>query len=156
MFIALHAATASVALLAALGGRRRRWFATYYWSLVAMLTFLVLAVAVDWAVRDAGRQAVAASLIGLGAVMVWKAERARRARCSPGPDFVDDTGFTIVGLVDAFVVVLVFNLGVAGWVVAAIGAAIAAAGHLVIVTVRARSSRRAGATGPPPRSMLAS
>ena len=156
VFIALHAATASAALLATLGGRRRRWFAAYRWSLVAMLVFLVLAVAVDWTGRDAGRKAVAAGLIGLGGVMVWKAERARRVRCSPGPGFVDHTGFTIVGLVDAFVVVAMFNLGLAGWAVAAIGVAIAAAGHLVIVNVRARASRRASAPVPPTRSMLAS
>jgi len=54
------------------------------------------------------------------------------------PAFVGHVGLTLVGLVDAFVVVTILNAGVPGWVTAIVGVAIAVAGHRLIG--RARSA----------------
>ena len=47
-------------------------------------------------------------------------------------------GFTLVALFDAFVVILVLDLGAPGWLVAAAGVLIAVAGHLALRAVRER------------------
>lgn len=132
VLIAAHAVAATAALLAACGGRRPAWFAAYYGGLVAMLVLLVAAIAADLAGRDIAQHLISGSLIVLGGVMVWHAERARRVRRTDTGRFVHHVGFTVVGLVDAFVVVTVFNAGVAGWLAALIGLAIALAGHVAI------------------------
>ena len=120
---------------------RARWFAVYYWSLILMLAFLVLAVAVDWHGRQPGTHAIVGTLIALGGFMVWRAEQARRVRGSSSPRFIEHLGFTLVGLIDAFVVVTVFNLDAPPWLVIAVGVTIALAGHTAIGAVAA--SRRA-------------
>lgn len=153
LLITLHTVTASVALLAGFFTRRGRgWFATYYWSLVGMLVFLVLAVAADWHGRDLATHVVVGALIALGALMVAKAEQARRTRTTSRRRYVDHVGFTIVGLVDAFVVVTVITVGVPGWLTSAIGAGIAVAGHVVIARVR-RMHRTVHCNRPTRRSL---
>lgn len=148
LFITLHAITASVALVAAVVGRRRApWFATYYGALVAMLVFLVLAVGSDWRGRSVVQHVVVGALVALGGVMIAKAEQARRARHDPDSDFTGLVGFGVVGLVDAFAVVALVNAGLPGWLVGVAGGAIAAAGHGVIHQLR-RGRRRHHATGP--------
>lgn len=134
--IAGHAVAATVALGAAFGGRRVRWFAVHYGALVAMLVLLVAAIAVDLPDRDAPELVVDAALVALGLVMVAHTERARRARRHDPRRFVDMLGFSVVGLIDAFVVVTVLNTGAPSWVAAVVGLAIAIAGHLTIRAAR--------------------
>ena len=102
--------------------------------------FLVAAIAVDAAGRDVARHLISIAVVVLGAVMVAHAELARRVRLTDHRRFVDHVGFTVVGLVDAFVVVTVFNNGVPGWGSATIGAVIAIAGHMAIRAQRTRSA----------------
>lgn len=142
-FIAVHAAAGGIAFVAgcvAIG--RRALFGTYWWSLVVMELFLVLAIAVEWTVLDAATRAVFAALAGLGLLMLWRAERARRSRpgegAGPSAAYVGHVGFTLIALVDAFVVVTVINLGSPGWLVGAAAVAIAVAGHLVLRTAGTR------------------
>lgn len=137
-----HAATATVALVAAFGSRDRRWFGVYHVAMWAMVGFLVAAVAVDVGGRDLARHLVTAALVVLAAVMVWRAELARRTRITDPPRFVGHVGFTIVGLIDAFVVVTVVNSGAPGWLTATVGVLIAVAGHLVIHAVRDRAAAK--------------
>lgn len=144
VLITAHAVAASVALMATIGGRRLGWFALYESSMVVMLFMLVTAIAVDLDDRDATRHAVAGALVALGAVMVGHAEMARRVRTERSTRFVDHVGFTVIGLVDAFVVVALVDAGAAPAVAVAVGVAIAVAGHLAIGTVRLRSTRSAG------------
>lgn len=81
IFIAVHAVTGGIALLAgcvAIG--RRALFGTYLWSLVAMEVFLVLAIAAEWAVIDVAAQVLFAAFALLGLFMLWRADQARRIR----------------------------------------------------------------------------
>ncbi len=83
------------------------------------------------------------ALVLLAAVMVWRAELGRRARATDRRRVIEHVGFTTVGLIDAFVVVTIFNRGVPGWLTAAIAVGIAVAGHLAIHAVSSRSSATA-------------
>ena len=133
VFIALHAGTACVALITGVFVRRRpRWFATYYWSLVLMVAFLVVGVAVDMEARQPGVLVIDATLVALAGFMVWRAEQARRLADYGSQRWAEHVGFTVVGLVDAFVVVTLFDVGLPGWLVAVVGAAIAVVGHVLI------------------------
>jgi len=73
--------------------------------------------------------------------MLWRAASTRSIRppsAGPSPRYVAHVGFTLVALLDAFLVVAVLNLGAAGWVVAAVGLLVAGAGHFVLRAVRDR------------------
>lgn len=139
--ITAHAVTATVALLAVLGGRRTWWFAVHYAGLVAMLVLLVAAIAVDLPGRAAGELVVDGLLVGLGIVMIAHTEGARRVRRHDPRRFVERLGFSVVGLVDAFVVVTVFGIA-PGWVAAIVGVAIAVVGHLAIGAAAGRTTPR--------------
>ena len=133
LFIGLHAVTAGVALITGAYVRRRpRWFATYYWSLVLMVAFLVAGIVADVGARPPGVLVIDAVLVALATFMVWRAEQARRLADRRSRRFAEHTGFTLVGLIDAFVVVTLFNLEMPGWLVAVIGVGIAGVGHVVI------------------------
>lgn len=149
VFIVIHAVTATVALFAgcvviarpAVG--RGALFGIYLWSLVAMEVFLVLAIAVEWAMLDTVTRVIFAALAVLGLVMLWSADQGRRIRPTdaavrPSARYVDRLGFTLVALFDAFVVILVLNSGAPVWAVVAAGVLIAVVGHFVLVAVRGR------------------
>jgi len=143
-FIALHAATAGMALISGLFVRRRpRWFATYYWSLVAMVVFLVAGIAADIGARQPGVLVIDAALVALAGFMVWRAEQFRRLADHRSQRSAEHVGFTVVALVDAFVVVTLVGLGLPGWLVAVVGAGIAIIGHLGIATVQPHDPQRA-------------
>lgn len=144
VFIAIHASAGVIAFAAGcVALARGRLFGTYLWSLVAMAVFLVLAVVSEWSLLGSTTRAVFAAFVVLAGFMVWRALRARRLRPAPsaeGPSvaYFEHVGFTLVALFDAFVVVSVLNAGAPGWLVAAVGVAIAIAGHFVLVAVRSR------------------
>lgn len=155
LFIAVHAVAGGVALLAGcvtIG--RRALFGVYLWSLVAMELFLVLAIAAEWAVIDVAARMLFVAFGLLGLVMLGRARQARRIRPSgsagPSASYVAHVGFTLVALFDAFIVILVLNLGAPGWLVAAAGVLIALAGHFILRAVHARLVRStADLAGPP-------
>ncbi|MDP9416497.1 MAG: hypothetical protein M3P48_01340 [Actinomycetota bacterium] len=137
VFIGLHALAGVVALVA--GGfalTRGRFFAIYLWAMVAMLGFLVLAVAAQWPVLTGPTRFLFGALGALAVVMcarAWLAGRLRPVAPAPPPAaYVRHVGFTLVGLLDAFAVITVLNAGAPGWSVAAVGVALAAAGHFAI------------------------
>jgi len=150
ILISAHAVTATAALTAGvIAIPRARMFGVYLGSLVAMEVFMVLAIAVEWQVIDAPTRFVFAALAGLGAVVVWCGLRAGRVRprdgAGPTARYVENVGFTLVALVDAFLVIAVLNAGAPGWAVAATGILVAAVGHVVLRTQR----RRLVPKGPP-------
>src|SRR5215207_4462669 len=99
LFLGLHAVTASVALITGVYVRRRpRWFATYYWSLVLMVAFLVVGILADVGGRPPGVLVIDAVLVGLGAFMVWRAVQARRLSDHRSRRSGEHIGFTLVGL----------------------------------------------------------
>lgn len=80
IFIAVHAVTGGIALLAgcvAIGCRAL--FGTYLWSLVAMEVFLMLAIAAEWAVIDVAARVLFAAfaLLGLAGHFALRAVRER-------------------------------------------------------------------------------
>lgn len=147
VFIVLHAALGVVAFAAgcrALGHSRA--LGTYWWSLLGMAVFLVLAVAVEWRVLDPATHVVFGALVVLAVVMVargWAAWRLQRMAAPSGRSF-DHVGFTLVSLFDAFVVVTVLNAGAPGWLIAATGVVVGVAGHFVLVAVRRRVAPAVG------------
>ncbi|MQA15434.1 MAG: hypothetical protein GEV09_15055 [Pseudonocardiaceae bacterium] len=142
-FIALHAATAVVALVSgAVALWRPTWFGTYLWSLAGMALFLVLAIGAGWGEIDMPLRLLFSAFVVLAAFMVWRAAQARRIRPSgsmgPSASYVEHIGFTLVALFDAFAVIAVLNSGAPGWMVATIGVLIAVAGHFVLRATRSR------------------
>jgi CDP-diglyceride synthetase len=149
--IALHATTGVLSFaagaLAMRPGASAVTFRVYFWSLVAMLLFLAGAVAVAWPDLDSTTRLVYTGLAVLGAYMLWRANRARTllARQERGP-FLDDIGFTLISLFDAFVIVAAADLGAPGWLVAVVGVVGALAGARVVNRVKARETASRPAT----------
>jgi hypothetical protein len=143
VFIALHAVAGSVAFVAGCVALRRGvLFTVYWWSLVGMVLFLVLAIAADWVELEVPVRLLFSAFVVLGGVMLWRAALARRVRptdaTGPSARYIDHVGFTLVALFDAFVVITVLNLGVSAWLVAATGIAVAIAGHFVLQVAKNR------------------
>jgi hypothetical protein len=142
ILIGLHAGTGTVALLAGcLGHRARALFTTYLWALVACVAFLAAAVVDGWARLDPAARILFGAFVVLGVVMVWLAITARRLP-APSPAYVDRVGFTLVALLDAFVVITVLNAGAPVALVVAAGVVIAGAGHFVLRAAKARAAER--------------
>lgn len=143
ILISAHAVAATAALIAGLVALpRARLFGVYLWCLVAMEVFLVAAIAVEWSVNVGTTRVIFSALAALGAVVVWRGLRARRVRtrddAGPTARYFESVGFTLVALVDAFLVIAVLNAGAPGWAVAATGALVAAIGHVVLRVGRRR------------------
>lgn len=141
-FISLHAAAGLVAFVAGcLAVTRRSWFPVYFWSLVGLVLFLVVALAADFAELDALARIIFVALLGLAAVMIWSAVQAQRILRGhagrPTARYLDHLGFTLVALFVGFVVIAMLDLGAPGWLAAAIGALGAVAGHLALRRLKA-------------------
>jgi hypothetical protein len=113
---------------------------TYFWSLVACIAFVVAAVAVDWNGLEAASHLFAA-LTTLGALMVWRGAKARRIAAVSRPQRsareLDHLGFTLVALLDAFVIGAL-DLGAPGWLLGVVAIAVAAMGHVWITRLKRR------------------
>lgn len=149
--IALHAAALGLAFTAGVltvpRPRPGSLFNTYLWSLSAGMLALAAAVTLDWSGLDATSRALFAALVALGAYLVWRAVQAGRVLASDhsarSPQYLRHVGFTLVALLDGFAVILALDLGAPGWALAAVGAAVAIAGHWTIATLdRTRAALR--------------
>ena len=77
-------------------------------------------------------------------MIVRGARAGRRVREDTGTRpiaYVDDVGFTIVALLDAFLVITVLDLGASGYVAAAVALLGAAIGHRTLETYKRRALR---------------
>lgn len=142
-FVAAHAVTATSALIAGVFTvLRSRLFGTYLGSLVAMEMFLVLAIIVQWSAYSGTARVAFAALAALGGVVLWQGLRAWQVRppqgASPSARYYEHAGFTLVALVDAFLVVTVLDTAAPGWAVAATGVVVALAGHFALRISRRR------------------
>jgi hypothetical protein len=141
-FIALHTIAGVLAVAGgALTIRRGSYFGLYIWSLVSCIVFVALAVALDWSGLGAGSRILFVGLLVLGAYMVWRGERARRLLPRggrPPEQYIDDVGFTLVALVDAFFVIGALDLGAGGYVAGLIAVIGASAGHFAIGRLKRR------------------
>ena len=141
--ITLHALSGLLAFVAGcLALLRRSYLDTYFYSLVACIAFLVAVVAVDWAGLEAASRALFAALSALGALIVWRGAQARRiaasSRTQRSARELDHLGFTLVALLDAFVVIGALDLGAPGWLLGVVAVAVAAIGHVWITRLKRR------------------
>ena len=144
--IGLHAAAGVVAVgagLRLLG--TGSGFGLYFGSLLACIAFVAGAVALDWGGLDAGTRVLYAGLLALGCYMIFRAGRAgTRVAAGTGTRsiaYVDDVGFTIVALLDAFLVITVLDLGASGYVAAGVALLGAAIGHRTLEAYKRRALR---------------
>src|SRR5690348_6458473 len=90
--VSAHAASGVIAFVAGcVALRRRPAAAIYLWSLIALVGFVVAAIAVDWSSLEAASRIVFLGLIALGVFMVWRAIRASRLPVSAA--YIDHVGF---------------------------------------------------------------
>ena len=137
-FIALHALAGLVALVCgclALYGRYRLLTA-YLISLALMTILLAAAIGADWDSIGTGARVLFVAFIALACFMVWRGWMAYRLR--RGERYVDHLGFTLVALLDAFMVILVLDLTGSGLAAVTTGVVVAVAGHHVLVAVKRR------------------
>jgi hypothetical protein len=140
--IVVHAIAGTLALAAGyslLDRRRGRALVSvgrmHVGALVVLIISLAMAVIVDWPTLDTGAKVGFTALGVLAAFMTIRAERARRNRRKTAADlakFVGDVGFTVVGLVDGFIVVFALELSAPVPALVALGAGIAVTGHVII------------------------
>lgn len=141
VFIALHAVAGGTALVAGcIAIQHGAYFGTYLWSMTAMELFLLAAIAAEWTRNELSVRTLFIALAALGAFMVWRAVAARKVLPSgsapPPASYVDHVGFTLVALLDAFVIITVLNAGAPPRLVAAVGVLIGVSGHFVLMSVR--------------------
>jgi hypothetical protein len=147
VLIVVHAATATVALLAGLVSLPAgRLFGLYRWSLIGMLVALAPAVAIGWANQPDGTRIAYTGLLVLAVVMVVMAERARRDRPTttvggPTVRYLDRVGFTLIALSDGFAIVAAIRAGLPGWAVAVIGVGVVVVGHTALQVAKRRMVR---------------
>jgi hypothetical protein len=147
IFIAAHAGTGAIALIAGcVAISRRKLFGIYFAALIAMTLLLILAVATEWRASGVPARVLFSAFSVLALFMVWRANRARRL--SLGRDYVEHVGFTLVALFDAFIVILVLNAGAPAWSVAGSGVLVAVAGHFVLRAAHQRLDRPATESQP--------
>jgi hypothetical protein len=143
VLVTLHAASGLLAFVAGcLALRRPSHLDTYFWSLVACIALVVAVVAIDWNELAAPSRALFTALGALGALMVWRGAQARRIAAASGTQWsarqLDHLGFTLVALLDAFVVIAALDLGAPGWLLGVVAIAVAAIGHAWITRLKRR------------------
>jgi hypothetical protein len=111
----------------------RSWrFQTYLASLVAMVAFMIVAVAWDWVDLDASATVIYLGLVGLGLFMVMRAVgaavRLRHRDRNWRSRYIDGIGFTLISLFEGFVIVAAIDLGAPLWLVLLVAAAGVAVG----------------------------
>jgi amino acid transporter len=96
-------------------------FLIYFASLMALVGFLLAAIAVDWSDLDFIQRLVFSGLALLGLYMAWRAIQAkqvlRRRQEGWKQKYVDHVGFTLISLFDGFVIVSAIDLKAPGWLV---------------------------------------
>lgn len=151
VLVSLHGAAGVIAFFA--GGvlifsRRyatdRRLFGLYWWSLIGLTTFLAGAMVAYWAHYTPASRVTFVGLFVLSLYMLYRAHRARGLlRSLPegwqGP-YIEHIGFTLISLLEGFVIVAVLNAGGAWWLVALVAVAGIYLGRRVI----GAAQRRAG------------
>lgn len=125
-----------------------RWplFRTYFHSLLTLVGLLMIVVALDWAGLPLVERVVFTGLVGLGIYTAWRADNARRLliRREAGWNarYVDQVGFTLISLFDAFAIVSAIDLGASPVVVGGVAVLGVAAGIVAINQTKRRLNGR--------------
>lgn len=143
VFIVLHAAAATVALLAGLVAMPAgRLFGLYRLALAGLVVFLVPALVIDWTEFDVPDKIIFSALLVLSAVMFYRAILAGRmlpaTTRGPSGAYLDHVGFGLISLSVAFAVMAVLRGGAPGWLVAVSGVGVAAVGYFALGAAKAR------------------
>jgi hypothetical protein len=143
IFIAIHAVFGGVAFFAGLIAiRRGALFSLYWWCLVGTMVSLAAAMIIAWGGWATAERIVFSALMALGVYMLVRGAQASRvlpARTNGvTARYMDDMGFNLIALFDAFVVVLVLDLGGAVWLMVTSGVGIAIIGHFVLRAAKPR------------------
>ena len=128
--IILHTVAGTISFIAGLLVvilRRTSWlFEGYLWSLVVMAISVVMVVIWDWPVLTLPQQI---SYTALGALGIYTSYRGFQARQKQAYrytgwrlEFMEDVGFTLISLFDAFVIIGAIDLGMPIWGVVVLGA----------------------------------
>ena len=129
ILILLHAVTATLAFLAGClliispkYFSSRSLFYLYLWSVVAMALLLTGAIVVYWGEYSDVEQIVFPGLLGLALFMLFRAWGAGVVFAAQQNDwklgYVEHIGFTLISLLEGFIIVGGLDLGFPGWLVA--------------------------------------
>lgn len=144
--IALHATAGVLAFGAGCFALTRGTHLTaYLMALAICIASIVAVVLLGWSDLDPINRIVFGALCALGAFMLWRGSRAHSLGRAGGDrsSYIDHLGFTLIGLLDAFAVVAVLDLGAPGWAGGAVGVAGAIGGHYALAAFKAgRLDRR--------------
>ncbi len=97
-------------------------FRVYFRSLVALVVFLVAAIASHWTDLATPARVIYTVLTGLGLYMVWRGRQAQTAAVQDGR-YIEHIGFTLIALFDGFVIVSAIDLHAPTWLVVSIAIA---------------------------------
>lgn len=153
--IAVHALAAVISLVA--GSllvfmprymTERRLFGVYLWSLVGMVVFMLLAIVVGWQQENNMEHILYSGLFLLGLYMLYRATKAREVQeARPagwrGTD-IDHIGFTLISLLEGFIIVAAIDLGVTGWIIVIAAIAGLLAGRWAIQMAKSRVRQATG------------
>jgi hypothetical protein len=145
ILIGLHAAFGGVAFVAGVVAiSRARLLVVFVWSLVGTIAFMMAALVEEWGGLHDSERIVFSALALLAVYMLIRAGQAWRERLRLKSEkswaYLDHIGFNLIALFDAFVVVLVLDLGGAVWLMVTIGVLVAAAGHFLLRAVQSRAA----------------
>ena len=136
--IAVHTVAALLALTAAVAcWRTGRFPRSTSWACAVMTVALVPALALDWPDLAVPARAVFSALLLLAGVMTVRAARVGRTPGALRRD-LDDLGFVVIALVDAFVVITALRLGAPPWALVLVGVGVGVGGSVSLGRLRAR------------------
>jgi hypothetical protein len=143
VFIGTHAGLGVVAFIAGIIAMPRgKLINVFLWTVVGTIAFLVAALGVEWDTLDTTEQVLFAALTVLGIYMVIRAVQAVKVRPArtggPTPAYIDHVGFNLIALFDAFVVIVVLDLGGPIWLMAAVAFVVALVGHFAVRAMKYR------------------
>ncbi|WP_167133268.1 hypothetical protein [Paramicrobacterium chengjingii] len=141
VFVSLHAALATVALVAGvLGLRHPRLLPVHLWSIIGMSLALPFSVVAGWAGFTAVTRPIFVALVVLSCFMVIQAFRANRASRSDAHwrIVVNCLGFNIIGLTTGFLAVAVLRMGAGPAVVILVAVGVPVVGHFCVRWLRNR------------------
>ncbi|WP_225729171.1 MULTISPECIES: hypothetical protein [unclassified Nocardia] len=150
VLIYLHAAFGVASFGTGIAALRRGALCpSHLWTLIGTIVFLALPIAGEWSKLDGTAQTLYSAFLVLGFYMIWRSTEACRVRPArggaPSREYVSHLGFNLIALFDAFVVILVLDLGGPVWLIVTVGVLVAAAGH----PVRRRLEHRLAPAGTP-------
>ena len=129
ILIILHAASATVSFLAGgflMSSRKyasnQMLFSTYWWTLVGMVVLLTGAILIYWTEYSGAERIIFPGLLVLAIYMLYRARKASQLLQTQQhgwqQGYIEHIGFTLISLLEGFIIVGGLNSGLPGWLVA--------------------------------------